>query len=300
MATKSSDIVHYLRDRSKVTREATPCESVGPAALSPGHRGCFSFAGRDDTTTRDSLRATASSLVLVLPEHLDSCPADTTVIAVESPRLEFARLVAYFFGPPRQPGVHPTAVIDSSARVGRDPQIGVGVVVGANCLIGDRVTIGPNAVIHDSCVIGDDVIIGPGSVLGFTGFGYAREADGTPILIPHLGSVTIGDRVEIGANTAIDRGTLENTVIEDDVKIDNLVHIAHNCKIGAGSFVIATAILCGGVRVGENVWISPNVAIREQLKVGENSVVGLSSTVIHDVKPNTVVVGSPARDIGGR
>ncbi|MEZ5268643.1 MAG: hypothetical protein R2789_08795 [Microthrixaceae bacterium] len=82
------------------------------------------------------------------------------------------------------------------------------------------------------------------------GFGYARDPDGTPVLLPHLGGVRIGDRVEIGANTAVDRGTLEHTVIEDDAKIDNLVHIAHNCVVGEGAFVIATSILCGSVRIG--------------------------------------------------
>ena len=206
LVTNSSEIVNFLADRISGRREADPCEIDGQAALSPGRRGCISFASRDDAPTQAAGRNSESSVLLVLPKYLGSAPSEATVLAVESPRLEFARVVTHFFAPPRRPGVHPSAVVDPSARLGDDPQIGAGVVVGAKCRIGDRVTIGPNAVIHDGCVIGDDVAIGPCSVLGYTGFGYAREADGTPVLVPHLGSVTIGDRVEIGANTAIDRG----------------------------------------------------------------------------------------------
>jgi len=169
--------------------------------------------------------------------------------------------------------------------------------VGSGCRIGARVCIGANAVLGEGIIIGDDVVVGPGTVIGHVGFGYAREPDGTPVLLPHTGTVRIGDRVEIGANTAIDRGTIDDTVIEDDAKVDNLVHIAHNCRIRRGAFVIATAILCGGVDVGEGAWIAPNAAVREQLSVGDGAVVGLSATVVRDVEPETVVAGSPARPI---
>jgi UDP-3-O-[3-hydroxymyristoyl] glucosamine N-acyltransferase len=106
--------------------------------------------------------------------------------------------------------------------------------------------------------------------------------------------------VEIGANTAIDRGTLADTVIEDEAKIDNLVHVAHNCHIKRGAFVIATSILCGGVVVGERAWVAPNASILEQITIGDDATVGLAATVIRDVEPGAVVVGSPARPLGQR
>ena len=145
--------------------------------------------------------------------------------------------------------------------------------------------------------IGDRTSIGPSTTIGYTGFGYVREDDGQPLLIPHSGGVVIGSDVEIGANTCIDRGTLDDTVIDDHAKIDNLVHIAHNCHIGNGAFVIATAILCGGVRIGERAWVAPNVSIREQLTVGADAIIGLASTVVKNVPDGATVVGSPAREI---
>jgi UDP-3-O-[3-hydroxymyristoyl] glucosamine N-acyltransferase len=222
-----------------------------------------------------------------------------TAIAVERPRLEFARVLQRFFpAAPAEQGIHPSAVIADSAVVGEWSSIGPGAVIGASAVLGRRCRIGAHAVIADGCVLGDDVQVGPGTVIGYTGFGYERDTDGTPVLLPHSGSVRIGDRVEIGANAAIDRGTMDDTVVGADAKIDNLVHIAHNCTVGEGAFVIAAAVLCGGVQVGPGAWVAPNAAIREQLKIGAQAVIGLSSTVTRDVPDGVVVKGSPAKPVG--
>lgn len=295
MSVHVPDVLAFLSDRILGTRVGHSVELTGPAALQPGSAGCISFASRRGPRMHESVANTASTLLILLPEYLDFAPDNSSAVAVADPRLEFARVLQRFFTKPRVPGVHPTAVIATSAVLGAVPTIGAGVVIGEACRVGDRVVVGPNAVLGDGCVLGDDVSIGPGTVLGFAGFGYARERDGTPLLLPHSGAVRIGDRVEIGANAAIDRGTIEDTVIEDDVKIDNLVHIAHNCRIRRGAFVIATAILCGGVDVGEEAWIAPNSAVREQVTIGQRAVVGLSATVINDVDADDIVVGSPAK-----
>jgi UDP-3-O-[3-hydroxymyristoyl] glucosamine N-acyltransferase len=222
------------------------------------------------------------------------------VIAVAEPRREFARVVTRFFAAPARTGIHPRAVIDPAAVVGADCYVGPGAVIEAGVRIGDRCQIHANVTILERTVIGSDVSIGPGTCIGYAGFGYEREADGQPLLIPHLGGVVVGDRVEIGSNTSIDRGTIDDTVIEDDAKIDNLVHVAHNCRVGRGSFVIATAILCGGVHVGEGAWVAPNAAVLEHVTIGPRAQVGLSATVIRDVDADTVVVGSPARPLPPR
>ena len=294
------DIRAFLGDRVLADRPG-PAESVtGTASLSPGAPGCITFASRRGEAAQQAVASTAAALVLVLAEHLDSVPGTAGAIVVADPRLEYARVVQEFFAPRRPIGVHASAVIDDSAVIGADASIGPCVVIEAGVRIGDRVTLGPHVVIGERSVLGDDVTIGSGSVVGQTGFGYAREADGTPVLIPHHGAVRIGDRVEIGANTAVDRGTINDTFIDDDAKIDNLVHIAHNCHIGKGAFVIATAILCGGVHVGDGAWIAPNASVLEQVDIGDNAVVGLSATVIKPVEAGTTVVGSPARPITPR
>lgn len=294
-----ADVLDFLGDRVLEARPAADVDLLGQAVLSPGAAGCLSFASRRDEVTQQALSKTLSSVVLVLPEYVGLAGPDTTVVAVEKPRLEFARVGQRFFVPRTVPGIAQSAVIDDSAEIGADARIGPGVVVGPGCRIGDRVLLGANCVIGAAAWLGDDVVVGPGVVIGDDGFGYAREDDGTPVLIPHTGSVRIGNRVEIGANAAIDRGTIADTVIEDDVKIDNLVDVAHNCRVRRGAFVIATAVLCGGVDVGEEAWIAPNAVIRQQLTIGARATVGLSATVVRDVPPDAVVAGSPARPLKG-
>jgi len=292
-----SSIIEFLGDR--VVGSSLPEDPMigGQSSLVPGAVGCLSFAGRSTAGIRAGLTSTQASAVLVLPELLAEAREELCCIAVEQPRLEFARVGQRFFVERPDPRIATSAVIHQTVTLGEDALIGPGAVVGEGCVIGDRVRLGANCVIGAGAHLGDDVTVGPGTVIGHDGFGYARESDGTPVLLPHSGSVRIGDRVDIGANTAIDRGTVDDTVIEDDAKIDNLVHVAHNCRIGRGAFVIATAILCGGVRVGDEAWVAPNAAVREQLVIGERATVGLSATVVKNVEPATLVVGSPAQPL---
>ena len=143
--------------------------------------------------------------------------------------------------------VHPRAVIDEKVFIAQDVQIDPGAVIGPGVSIGARSHIGANAVIEAHTIIGQDCVIGPGTIIGSQGFGYEMGPDGKWLHIPHLGAVNIGDHVEIGANVTIDRGMLQNTVIEDGVCLDNTIQVAHNVRIGAHSILAAhTAI--GGVR----------------------------------------------------
>jgi UDP-3-O-[3-hydroxymyristoyl] glucosamine N-acyltransferase len=221
-------------------------------------------------------------------------------VVVADPRLEFARVCQAFFSKAPASGIADSATVDPTASIGIDVLIEAGAYIGPDVVIGHRCRIGANAVLYADSHLGDDVVVGPGTVIGHSGFGYARDIDGTPVPLPHICAVRIGDRVEIGANAAIDRGTLTDTVIESDVKIDNLVHVAHNCHVGRGAFVIASSVLCGSVRIGARSWIAPNAAVREHLEVGEDAVVGLSTTVLQSVPAGTTVAGSPARAIGGK
>jgi len=166
-----------------------------------------------------------------------------------------------------------------------------------DAVIGDGTTIGPNCVIEDGVSIGTDCFIGPNCSIGQVGFGYEREPDGEVALIPHLGGVQIGHRVHMGANSCIDRGTIGDTIIEDDVKIDNLVHVAHNVIVGRGAFLIANSMIGGSVRIGKNAWIAPSATVINGRQVGNDAVVGLGAVVIRNVAPGETVVGNPARSI---
>lgn len=215
-----------------------------------------------------------------------------------NPRLDYLRVVGKFFVEEEfSTGIHPTAVVEKGAKIGKN------VLVGAHCYIGSKVSVGDNTIIlHNTSIYGDvsigaDGYIKPGVVIGGPGFGFEYDEDGVPVHFPHTGSVKIGNNVYIGANTSIDRATIDSTIIEDNVKIDDLVHVAHNCIIKENTLITGGAMLGGGVVVEKNAWISPNSTIHQKLKIGKHAKVGIGSVVLRNVKDDTIVFGVPANKV---
>jgi UDP-3-O-[3-hydroxymyristoyl] glucosamine N-acyltransferase len=211
-----------------------------------------------------------------------------SVLVTVNPRLAFAKVMAFLdresgfqrpITPPR---------IDPTARVSPHAVLGLGVVIGANTVVNHFVVIGEGVQVGRSCVIKS------GAVIGEDGFGFERD-DGLPVRLVHLGTVRIGDHVEIGSLTTVCRGTLTDTVIEDFAKIDDHVHIAHNCRVGVGAMVIACAEVSGGVVLGKGAWVGPNSSIIQQRKIGEGSLIGIGSNVLRDVPDGITVAGNPAK-----
>ena len=262
----------------------------------PGSPKGVAFVKAEGHDAIEAISNSQSSLLIVSEQVFELALATKakSVIAVVDPRLEFARILNKFFAPEPALGVDPAATVHSAATLGRDCYVGPNAYIEGDVVLGERCRVGAGTALLKGTRVGDDTTFGPNCTIGYVGFGYARDYDGTPVALPHSGGVLIGSHVDIGANTCIDRGTLRDTQIADGVKVDNLVHIAHNCYIGEGAFVIANATLCGGVQVGPRAWIAPTATIREQLVVGEDSVVGLAATVVRNVAPRTTVVGSPA------
>jgi len=221
-----------------------------------------------------------------------------TLVVVDTPRLSFIRVVEAFFSPPRPVGIHPAAVIDPGAVIGRDVYVGPGASVGPDCVIGDGSAIHGGVQILHGTKIGKNVTIYPGTVIGSDGFGYERDADGVLVKFPHLGGVRIEDDVEIGANTCVDRGTLGDTWIKTGAKVDNFVHVAHNVVVGRHAVVIAHAMVGGSTVIGDYAWIAPSAVLRDQLKIGERALVGLGAVVVKDVPDGETVMGAPAREAG--
>jgi len=149
----------------------------------------------------------------------------------------------------------------------------------------------------NKCVVtkGKNVQVGQNCSIGNDGFQYIKGPEGDIVKFPHFGNVVIEDDVEIANNVCIDRGALSNTIIRKGVKIDNLVHIAHNVEVGENTMIIALAMVAGSVKIGKNCWISPSSSIREQLTIGDNVLIGLGAVVIKDVESNSVMVGNPAK-----
>jgi UDP-3-O-[3-hydroxymyristoyl] glucosamine N-acyltransferase len=226
-----------------------------------------------------------------LPENIGS----NTFIIVENPRLAFAKVLSAFFVEKKTPGIGEYTVIHPSSVIGKSVIIGNCCTIGRDVVIGDSTEIRNNVVITEGVKIGRHCLIRSGAVIGEEGFGFDYEENGIPVRIPHLGSVEIGDFVEVGNFTAIARGTLKNTIIHSHVKIDNLVHIAHNCIIGEKTMIIACAEVSGSSVVGENCWLGVGCSTMQKIKVGHNCLIGIGSIVLKDVPSGSVMAGNPAK-----
>lgn len=264
----------------------------------------LSYSGRDalitsvseiSTATEGSLTFSKGKLdtgnqAVCISSELDASEGFTdTRIRSSAPRRDFIRAIAYisdkigFLNFDFEAEVHPSVVL------------GKNVVIERGCRIAKNVIIEHNVVIQRGTTIGESSRIRANSSIGGDGFGFERLPDGSPIRFPHLGGVVIGSNVEIGALNSVVRGTLSDTVIEDYVKTDNLVHIAHNCHIHCGAFLTACAELSGGVRVGRNAWIGPNASVIQKVNIGPEALVGIGAVVTKDVEEFAVFAGNPAR-----
>lgn len=217
-----------------------------------------------------------------------------TYLITETPRLTFQKMLSEFFMPVRPKGISPSAVISENVQIGPDCFVGHNVVIEENCVIGSNTLIDHNTVVKRDTVIGNNVIIGSNNVIGGVGFGYEKDETGNYVFIPHIGNVIIKDNVEIGNNTCIDRAVLGSTILMENVKVDNLVHIAHGVKIGQNSLIIANAMIAGSVEIGQNTWVAPSSSILNQKKIGSDVTIGLGAVVLKDVNDNDTVIGNPA------
>jgi UDP-3-O-[3-hydroxymyristoyl] glucosamine N-acyltransferase len=234
---------------------------------------------------------TPVSLLLIKEKVL----REKTFFVTENPKLSYAKLYNKVFSDDGYGGVfgevHETANVHPTAFVGK------GCFVGPKCKVGANTYLGPNSVLLENVEIGRNVKIGPGAVIGSHGFGYVKNEIGDYIPFPQIGGVVIGDNVEVGANSTIVSGSLEATEICAGVKIDNLVHVAHNVRIGKNSIIAAGVSFSGSINVGENCWIAPGAVIREQLEIGNNVFIGLGAVVVKNLKSDSRVVGNPAREL---
>lgn len=241
-------------------------------------------------------------------------PAHVPTIQVADPRAAALELAANFHppAPKPRPGVHPTAVVDPEARIGPDCSIGPytvvesGVVIGARtvlhahvvvraqCTIGEDVEIHPNVVLYPHTIVGDRVVLHAGVVLGCDGFGYVMTGEGHA-KVPQLGRVRIDDDVEIGANSTVDRGTLGATAVGKGTKLDNLVMVGHNCRLGRHNALAAQAGLAGSCTTGDYVFLGGKAGIADHVSIGDGAIVLANAGVHKDVPAGERCGGMPAK-----
>jgi len=258
-------------------------------------------------------RGSAAGVVLVTPELAEASGACTARVVVRKPHDALLSLIPRFYrAVPREPGVHPTAIVPASARLGTGVCVDAYAVIGDGATIGDRAWIGSHAVIGDGVSVGADarlfpavtlysgttigerVILHSGARIGSDGFGYVYR-DGAHEKIPHVGRCLIGNDVEVGANSTIDRGSIDDTVVGDGTKIDNLVHVAHNVRIGRLCLLMAQVGIAGSCRIEDGATLAGQVGIAGHLTVGSRAILAAQAGVISDVPAGETWSGYPAR-----
>ena len=286
----------------------------GVAGLSEAGPGDLSFLGN-----MKYLAAAASTRAgcVIMPLTADSsvCAAPARIF-VEDPQYAFSLVLQLIenLKPKPAPVLDPKAQIHYQAKLGTDVSvgafsvvergagIGAGTFISAQCYIGENARIGrhciiyPQVTIRDHCVIGDNCILHPGVVIGADGYGFSTDRKtGCHRKIPQIGNVVVADDVEIGANTTIDRAAIGSTVIGAGTKIDNLVQIGHNCRIGRGCLIVAQAGVAGSTTIGDFVVIGGQVGIAGHLHIGDGVQMAAQSGIMSDIEKGQIVFGSPAR-----
>ncbi len=238
-----------------------------------------------------------SNETLFLVRELPSKFGECAFIVADNPRLAFARVSSLLAANTSSPEIHHLALVHPTAHIGENVSIGPFSVIHGNVVVGNNVIIENGVTIYESVRVGNNVRIKSNTVIGTDGFGFEYSEENIPTRIHHLGGVCIEDNVEIGCNSVICRGTIDDTVISSDVKIDDHVFIAHNVFIGQRSMIIAGTEVSGSVTIGDDCWIAPQVTILNKISIGNGSVIGIGSVVIRDVEAGVVVAGNPAKPL---
>lgn len=285
-----------------------PMAGIAPLAAAGPDRVAF----LDNRRYLPELARSRAGACILHPDHAVHAPQGMALLLTPTPYLGWARVAALFHPPPTvPPGIHPSAQVAPSAVLGSGVAVGPGAVIGARAAIGAGSVIGPLAVIGDGvvlgrdcrigagavvshCIAGDRVVLHPGAKIGQEGFGLA-EAPGGFVTVPQLGRVLIGDDVEIGANTTIDRGSAADTVVGSGTRMDNLVQIGHNVRLGRCCVVVAQSGISGSTTLGDYVVVAAQAGVTGHLRIGRQARIGAQAGVMADVPPRTDVLGSPAR-----
>ncbi len=259
---------------------------------------------------RDMLAKTGAGAVIVPEKFASFVPKGCIALISADAHASYGLVAAAFYPREIKHAISDRATIHPTAKMGANCQIMAGAYIGENVNIGDNCTIHPNAVIEQGvklgnncliganacvshCVAGDNVYIYPGCMIGQDGFGFAMSANG-PVKVPQLGRVMIGNDVEIGSNTTVDRGAMGDTVIGDGCRIDNLVQIAHNVKLGKCCVIVSQVGIAGSCTFGDFVVAGGQVGFAGHLKIGAGAQIAAQSGIMHNVEPGSILMGSPA------
>ena len=267
----------------------------GARSLTTAERGTIVFLNRQDDQGMSKISSIGEIVCVTTPNLAKDLTC--TRILHDRPRLAFCMILANYFATAQEHLVSPVSVVAPEAEIGAGVAIGAGSIIGPAARIGAGTRIGAGVVVTGSVEIGEGCIVKSNTSIGESGFGFAFHENGEPFAFPHIGGVKIGNAVEIGPNCNIARAALDDTIIGDFVKMNSLVHVAHNVSVGPRTLIAAGALICGSVSIGKDVWIGAGATIIDQISVGDRAHVGIGSVVVRSLDPGVKVLGNPARKI---
>jgi UDP-3-O-[3-hydroxymyristoyl] glucosamine N-acyltransferase len=300
-----------LAQRLGATLVGDPSARItGVAAIDTASAGDLTFVANPKYASQ--ARTTKATAVLVEPSFNE---LSTATLRIENPYLAFAKAIELFYHPPAYaPGIHSTAVIAPTAKIGANAHIGAYVVVSDHVTVGDNaillphvvlypyVTVGNNffahahAIVREYCQLGDDVVLQNGAIIGADGFGFARQSDGSWYKILQSGPAILEDAVEVQANACIDRASIGETRIHAGAKVDNLVQVGHGSTVGRNTLLCAQVGLAGSTTIGKSVILAGQVGVAGHCTVGDGAIATAQTGIPGDVEPGKVVSGYPAID----
>ena len=234
------------------------------------------------------------NIVLITTDEIKK-KINVPIISSVNPRLDFQRVAMEFFTEDEfKSSIHKTAIIEKNSNIGKDVYIGPHCYIGNNVKIGDKTKIFANVCIYGKTEIGSNSIVLSNTTIGSEGFSFSFTGDAF-FHFPSLGSIVIGKNVWIGSNCTVEKSQIDQTIIEDHVKIDDLVHVGHNSTIKKSTQIAAGAVISGRAKIGKGCWIAPNSVIDNGCEIGDDSIVGTSSLVRSNFPKNSTIVGSPAK-----
>ena len=290
-----NDIVSYLQLQSQIIRVTGDRnqEIQGFSSLYNYREGTLTWLRHISVLEREAVQKPVFYTCVITGKDSPDISCAGSQIWTDNPKECFFQILDAFWGEKSIPVVSPSAQIAEGACIGKDVSVGAFTSISAQTVIGNNCRIGDHVTIKGKVRIGDNCIIQSGSVIGEDGFAFIKK-ENVPIHVSHYGGVTIEHDVSVGAQTCICRGAIDDTLIKEYARIDNLCHIAHNAVIGRRTVIVAGTVIMGSVHVGDDCWISTSV-IRDQRTVGSNSVVGMGAVVVRDVPDHVTVAGNPAR-----
>lgn len=295
----SNDFIN-LFDKNNIINSDINIKVDGVCTINNKSSNCITFINSYSDDLVKQINNLEQSICILKYEYFNFIKSTNNIyILSNNPRYTYGKLISYITDNLIEDIIDIEYIngsyISRSALIGKYTVIEPECYIGRNVIIGENTLVLTGAKIRDNVIVGNNCIIRENCVIGGYGFGIEKDDEGNNFRIPHIGGVILKDNVEVGALSTVASGTIEPTIVDEYCKIDDHVHIAHNCVIGRNTIITACAEVSGSVKIGNKCWIAPNASVRDKLEIQNNSIIGIGAVVTKNIQSNSVVFGNPAK-----